>query len=59
MDPQGPFFFGPELSLVDVVVVPWAVSFVIRFRSFGGGEGSRVTLPLTPIPVSTPYLPLL
>lgn len=26
MDPQGPFFFGPDLSLVDIVIVPWAVS---------------------------------
>lgn len=26
MDPQGPYFFGPEPSLIDFVVAPWVVS---------------------------------
>ncbi|KAI4859074.1 putative glutathione-S-transferase theta, GST [Hypoxylon rubiginosum] len=36
MDPQGPFFFGPDLSLVDIVIVPWAVRLWV-FGQFKGG----------------------
>jgi len=25
MDPEGPYFLGPEPSLIDLVVVPWAI----------------------------------
>ncbi|KAI1464905.1 putative glutathione-S-transferase theta, GST [Daldinia caldariorum] len=36
MDPRGPFFFGPELSLVDIVMIPWAVRLWV-FEEFKGG----------------------
>ncbi|KAI1385903.1 putative glutathione-S-transferase theta, GST [Hypoxylon trugodes] len=36
MDPQGPFFFGKDLSLVDIVIVPWAVRLWV-FDEFKGG----------------------
>lgn len=29
MDPEGPFFFGSGLGLVDIVMVPWAVSLLL------------------------------
>lgn len=28
MDKQGPFFFGPEPSLIDFVIAPWAVRII-------------------------------
>ncbi|KAI0121891.1 putative glutathione-S-transferase theta, GST [Daldinia grandis] len=36
IDPQGPYFFGPDLSLVDIVIVPWVVRLWV-FEEFKGG----------------------
>ncbi|KAI1100894.1 putative glutathione-S-transferase theta, GST [Jackrogersella minutella] len=36
MDPRGPFFLGPDLGLVDIVIVPWAVRLWV-FEEFKGG----------------------
>ncbi|KAI2780090.1 putative glutathione-S-transferase theta, GST [Daldinia loculata] len=36
IDTQGPLFFGPDLSLVDIVIVPWAVRLWV-FEEFKGG----------------------
>jgi len=43
MDPEGPFFWGREVSLIDLIIAPWAVRLWI-FDHFKGGltfpEGS-------------------
>lgn len=36
MDPQGPFFLGKDLSLVDINIAPWAVRLWV-FDHFKGG----------------------
>ena len=36
MDPIGPFFLGSELSLIDLIIVPWAVRLWV-FDHFKGG----------------------
>ncbi|KAL3427566.1 Glutathione S-transferase omega-1 [Phlyctema vagabunda] len=36
MDPQGPFFLGPELAMVDLIMAPWAVRLWV-FDQFKGG----------------------
>lgn len=38
MDPEGPFFYGKEFSLVDVALAPWAVRLWV-FDHFKGGLG--------------------
>ncbi|OJK03257.1 hypothetical protein ASPACDRAFT_1896817 [Aspergillus aculeatus ATCC 16872] len=38
LHPQGPYFLGEELSLVDVVLAPWAVRLWV-FDEFKGGLG--------------------
>ena len=38
MDPQGPYFLGEELSLLDIVLAPWAVRLWV-FDHFKGGSG--------------------
>ncbi|XDG05387.1 hypothetical protein ABKA04_005002 [Annulohypoxylon sp. FPYF3050] len=37
-DPEGPLFFGPDLSLVDIALIPWAVRLWV-FEEFKGGLG--------------------
>jgi len=39
MDDEGPFFLGKDLSLVDLVVAPWAVRLWV-FDYFKGGLGT-------------------
>ena len=36
MDPEGPFFMGDSLGLVDIAYAPWSVRFFVleRFRGF-------------------------
>ncbi|KAI1880146.1 hypothetical protein JX265_001767 [Neoarthrinium moseri] len=47
MDPAGPFFLGPELTTVDLVMVPWALRHWVFDRFKGGlripepGAGGR------------------
>lgn len=36
MDPTGPFFLGSELSLIDLIIAPWAVRLWV-FDHFKGG----------------------
>ncbi|TVY38673.1 Glutathione S-transferase omega [Lachnellula occidentalis] len=36
MDPEGPYFLGKDLSLVDLIFAPWAVRFWV-FDHFKGG----------------------
>ena len=36
MDPMGPFFLGTNLSLVDLIIAPWAVRLWV-FDHFKGG----------------------
>jgi len=36
MDKEGPYFYGKEISLVDLVIAPWAVRLWI-FDEFKGG----------------------
>jgi len=36
MDPTGPFFLGKDISLVDLVIAPWAVRLWV-FDYFKGG----------------------
>ena len=36
MDPTGPFFLGEELSLIDLIIAPWAVRLWV-FDHFKGG----------------------
>jgi glutathione S-transferase len=36
MDPTGPYFLGPELSLIDLVIAPWAIRLWV-FEYFKGG----------------------
>jgi len=36
MDPSGPFFLGEELSLIDLIIAPWAVRLWV-FDHFKGG----------------------
>ena len=36
MDSQGPYFLGNELSLIDLIIAPWAVRFWV-FDHFKGG----------------------
>ena len=36
MDPTGPFFLGGELSLIDLIIAPWAVRLWV-FDHFKGG----------------------
>jgi glutathione S-transferase len=36
MDPSGPFFLGNELSLIDLIIAPWAVRLWV-FDHFKGG----------------------
>ena len=38
MEPTGPFFLGKELSLIDLIIVPWAVRLWV-FDHFKGGLG--------------------
>ena len=38
MDPEGPFFLGKELSLIDLIIAPWAVRLWV-FDHFKGGLG--------------------
>lgn len=38
MDGEGPFFLGPEPSLIDFVVAPWVVRLWV-FDHFKGGSG--------------------
>ncbi|KAI1443149.1 putative glutathione-S-transferase theta, GST [Annulohypoxylon stygium] len=37
-DPEGPLFFGADLSLVDIALIPWAVRLWV-FEEFKGGLG--------------------
>jgi len=39
MDPTGPFFLGKELSLIDLIIAPWAVRLWV-FDHFKGGLGT-------------------
>jgi len=36
MDAEGPFFFGKEISMVDIIIAPWAVRLWV-FDEFKGG----------------------
>ncbi|KAE8449697.1 hypothetical protein EG329_007472 [Mollisiaceae sp. DMI_Dod_QoI] len=36
MDPDGPFFFGKEIGMVDLIIAPWAVRLWV-FDQFKGG----------------------
>jgi glutathione S-transferase len=36
MDPTGPYFLGPELSLIDLAIAPWAIRLWV-FEYFKGG----------------------
>jgi len=36
MDPEGPFFLGKELSLIDIIIAPWGVRLWV-FDHFKGG----------------------
>ena len=36
MDKTGPFFLGQDLSLIDLIIAPWAVRFWV-FDHFKGG----------------------
>ncbi|PBP28054.1 glutathione transferase omega-1 [Diplocarpon rosae] len=36
MDPAGPYFFGKEVSLIDLILAPWAVRLWV-FEHFKGG----------------------
>lgn len=36
MDTEGPFFLGKEISMVDIIIAPWAVRFWV-FDHFKGG----------------------
>jgi glutathione S-transferase len=38
MDKEGPYFLGKDLSLIDVIIAPWAVRLWI-FDHFKGGLG--------------------
>jgi len=38
MDPEGPYFLGKDISLVDLVLAPWAVRLWV-FDHFKGGLG--------------------
>ncbi|KAI1210221.1 putative glutathione-S-transferase theta, GST [Annulohypoxylon truncatum] len=37
-DPEGPLFFGPDLSLADIALIPWADRLWV-FEEFKGGLG--------------------
>jgi glutathione S-transferase len=36
MDPEGPYFLGNEISLVDLIIAPWALRLWV-FDHFKGG----------------------
>ncbi|RDW83134.1 glutathione transferase omega-1 [Coleophoma crateriformis] len=36
MDPEGPFFFGKDIGMVDLILAPWAVRLWV-FEEFKGG----------------------
>jgi glutathione S-transferase len=44
MDPQGPYFLGKEISLVDLIIAPWALRLWV-FDQFKGGLSLPVGQP--------------